>query len=100
MNEFTKKCFKKKKLRGYTFFNNKGQALLESILIMLIFIALFRATVGILDSQDFVRKVVRGPWVRLDHMVRFGEWTPSETHARRHPNYLDNHLSLQGEKPQ
>ncbi len=75
------------------FINKKGQAVLESILIMLIFLGLFRAVVGALDANEFLNRIVREPLIRLDHMVRNGEWTE----RRKHPNYLHNHLSQKGD---
>ena len=74
--------------------NQKGQALVESILIMLIFLGLFSVVVETLNANDFLHNVTREPWRRLDNMVRTGEWTESTGH----PGLYKNHLSLRGDE--
>ena len=76
--------------------NNKGQVLLEYVLLMLIFLGLFVVLTDVLRSFEFLDSVTQEPWRRLDYMVQNGAWT-TDGSGPEHPNYIRNHYSLKGD---
>lgn len=80
--------------------NQKGQLIIEAILII---VALFAVTflVGTyFRDHDFVKKLIQGPWKNLAGLIQNGVWQPLEQSAASHPNGHGRHIVITGEPAQ
>ncbi|MCB0390203.1 MAG: hypothetical protein KDD58_02875 [Bdellovibrionales bacterium] len=79
---------------------NKGQMVIEMILVMTVLLSLVGLVRSSLQSSEVFKTLVQGPWRVLSGMITSGTWdSPSEA-VRWHPAYYDNHGSLRGDDGQ
>ncbi len=72
--------------------NQKGQALLEGILLLAILMFMATATTKFLQEKKVAAKLVAEPWGKLAGMIECGTWAPCG--AGLHPQTMDRVLSL------
>ncbi|MCB0414012.1 MAG: hypothetical protein KDD50_06745 [Bdellovibrionales bacterium] len=78
--------------------NQKGQMIIEAILILVIFLGASRLVANYFKDNELVKKLVRGPWTSLESMIETGRWYSDVEGARQfHPNYNNMHVSLEGD---
>lgn len=79
----------------------KGQAVLESILILVVSILLLSLFISNLGSgeRSFLRSVVAAPAERIRGMARSGVWVEykSNKDLEQHPNLIQYHVMNKGE---
>lgn len=76
----------------------RGQAVLEAVLLMVIFLAIVGAVATAFRQNELLAKIVRGPWNNLAGMFQNGVWdSPAKGHAL-HPNTQRRHMSVLGEE--
>ncbi|MEK6772656.1 MAG: hypothetical protein AABY64_01840 [Bdellovibrionota bacterium] len=71
--------------------NQKGQFVIEAILLMVLSLGLLMAGTRYLREKKAVQAVVQGPWSRVATMTESGIWAPNTPQQiRRHPNTAQN----------
>lgn len=81
--------------------NQKGQMIIEAILIMVIFLGVSRFVANSFKENELVKKLVKTPWVMLAAMIETGKWESDiETARSFHPNWDRMHVSLKGDSAQ
>lgn len=74
--------------------NERGQFVIEAILLMILSIGLLTLGLRTLREGNILGNLVSGPWDRMAGMIESGSWEVAETAAKKHPNQLDRSLSL------
>jgi len=74
--------------------NNRGQFLIEAVLLMFISISLLLFGLRALKENKSMATLVSGPWQKTAGMIESGSWRPAEEAATKHPNQIDRSLSL------
>jgi hypothetical protein len=74
--------------------NQKGQVIIESILLLVVFMSLWVYFAKLFNNSNLMRSLMAdGPWPRLSGMIESGVWeTPSKAKTL-HPNNLDRGAS-------
>jgi hypothetical protein len=76
---------------------NSGQILVESILIMAVFLAAAALIAKQIRDRGMMAQLAVGPWSQLTGMIENGTWGGAERTKLQHPNYLRRHISLKGQ---
>ena len=66
--------------------NQKGQATVEAILIMTIFLAASMTISQAFSKNNYFASMIEGPWDFVDGMIRDGVWMKSSQSAVNNPN--------------
>jgi len=70
--------------------NQKGQVLVEAVLLLVLFMGILFFGLGRLKQMEFVKKLTVDPWVRVSGMVECGTWQPCGKNVKggnaHHPN--------------
>ena len=56
--------------------NQKGQGVLEMILLMIVGIAFIGALYKVLNESEFLANIVSKPWANVAGMIECGVWKP------------------------
>ena len=59
--------------------NQRGQMTIEAVLLLVIALAFAKVGTGAIKDQDFLRKMVSGPWSYLQGMIQNGVWAEGTT---------------------
>ena len=73
--------------------NNKGQTMVEGILLLVVFITIALTVSNQFKDNQFLAQIVSGPWDRLDGMIQNGVWQEAEAGRANHPNLNKRHVS-------
>ena len=68
--------------------NQRGQFVIEGVLLMVVMIGLFLSATRILREEAFLAKLVVGPWERVSGMIENGVWETPAASRDLHPNQL------------
>lgn len=77
--------------------NQKGQVIIENILLMVILIGVFTMIIQALLKDNFNTRFTDGAWGMMDGMIQCGSWTPcgvGKPVVNAHPNSSGRVLSL------
>lgn len=77
--------------------NQRGQVIIEYILMMVVMLTLSFMIQKFLKSSEFIQKLSIQPWGRLDGMIQCGVWKPCGVETKApgmHPNTKERVLSL------
>jgi hypothetical protein len=77
--------------------NQRGQGIVEYILLMVVLFGVFTAVIDFLKTQEFATKFTEGPWKVTNGMIQCGTWSPCGVEAPaagQHPNAGTRVLSL------
>lgn len=74
--------------------NQRGQFVIETVLIMLITVGAFMAGVNQLRESKMLAKLVGGPWSRVSGMIESGVWMDPAAAKQKHPNQIDRSLAI------
>lgn len=78
--------------------NKRGQMVIETVLMLTLMVGLAVSVASTFRKNEFVAKLVSGPWETLSGLIQNGVWgQPSET-VDKHPNVFYRLNSVQGEK--
>ncbi len=66
--------------------NQKGQFVIEAVLLMIVMVGIFVASMNALRDSKFLSKLVSGPWERVAGMMESGVWAPAKEARQQHPN--------------
>lgn len=64
----------------------KGQMVIETMLLMVVFLGLTLFVASEFKSRQLVSQLVSGPWQKLDGMISNGAWEPRSSSDIRHPS--------------
>ena len=79
--------------------SHKGQAVVESILILVVFIAVSTLIGSAFRQNELFGQMVSSPWQRLAGMLENGVWLPPHQSRLLHPNHHLRHISIRGDSP-
>lgn len=77
--------------------NNKGQFLVESVLLMTFMVAALIWATGQLRENKFLAKMISGPWTKVSGMIESGVWEAPDAARAKHPNQLERSLTIEPE---
>ncbi|MGE0632995.1 MAG: hypothetical protein AB7O96_11340 [Pseudobdellovibrionaceae bacterium] len=78
--------------------NQKGQLVVEAVLLVVVMVALFGFFSNWMRNQEFTKKMISGPWLLLSGMIENGVWLPPEKARALHPNNLERNISHEGDQ--
>jgi len=84
----------KKNSRNSLLKNERGQFVIEAVLLMVVSVSILLFGLRYLKENKTMGTLVSGPWEKVAGMVESGSWTPADEAASKHPNQLDRSLSL------
>lgn len=76
--------------------SQSGQALVELILLMAIFVGLATFVIKEVKEREFLSNLVSGPWKHLDGLVSNGHWSERNKSNQFHPGLFGRRVSLKG----
>lgn len=79
--------------------NRKGQAVVESILILILFFALTTLIAAGFKQNELFTQMASAPWQNLSGMLQNGVWAPPANSVFVHPSQHERHISSKGEVP-
>ena len=79
--------------------NNKGQMVIEMILIFTVILAIVTALRTTMRDSEVIQTMVQGPWQVLSGMMMAGNWNPPDQAVLEHPAIHTRHGSVEGETP-
>lgn len=74
--------------------NNKGQFLIETVLLMVLTLGLFMASANFLREKKVLAKLIASPWEKASGMIEAGIWDKPEQARTKHPNQIKRSLTL------
>lgn len=77
-----------------TLANNKGQFVIETVLMMIVTIGFFIWGTNQLREGKFLAKLVGGPWAKVAGMLEAGVWEAPEAARKQHPNQINRSVSV------
>lgn len=75
----------------------KGQASMEAVLIMVVLVVLFAKISSVAKDQGFLAKIVEGPWSMVRGMIEDGVWEKQASSKALNPNHKKRHQSTKGD---
>lgn len=78
--------------------NQRGQMVVETMLILIVLLFFAGLYVQSFRKMEFTKNLIANPWKSMAGMLQNGVWgAPDKTHAL-HPNGHGRHISLEGDK--
>lgn len=74
--------------------NERGQFVVEAVLLMVLSIGLLSLGLRTLRNGDMLGNFISGPWERVAGMIESGSWEAPDAAAKKHPNQRNRGLSL------
>ena len=97
MRLLKKKNQKKQTQNGKRIKNEKGQMIIEAVLIMALLLLAFRLLYNTVFGENFAEQLVQRPFQRLSGVIENGVYgTPDQTRGA-HPNHQRRQLSYLGD---
>lgn len=78
--------------------NQRGQATMEAVLIMLVVVTVATKITSYAQDTGVLQKVVEGPWSPMRGMIEDGVWMRHTLSKPYHPNQFPRHQSRQGDE--
>ena len=70
-----------------------GQITIEAVLVLTLLVTFVFGSTKVIKDQQFLTKIVSGPWAYMAGMIENGYWAPVSTGLIKHPNQYDRHGS-------
>ena len=83
-----------RKTIGSSVSNNKGQFLIEGVLIMVLTTGIFMMAVNKLRDSKALSTMIGGPWSKVSGMLESGVWDTPDAARKKHPNQTERIISL------
>jgi hypothetical protein len=74
--------------------NQRGQFLIESVLLMIVMLSIFIASTNALKDSHFLAKLIEKPWGRVQGMIECGVWGPPQAACKLLPGQTQRNNSL------
>lgn len=78
--------------------NNKGQFVIEAVLIMTVTLGFFMWGSKKLRDDKFLANLIGGPWEKVSGMIEAGVWEPPSKARNLHPNQIDRAVTVDPNK--
>ncbi|MGE5086024.1 MAG: hypothetical protein ACM3MG_06950 [Bacillota bacterium] len=76
----------------------KGQFVIEAVLLMVVMLAIFMVSVNALKDGQFLAKLISRPWEKISGMLESGVWENEKvTKKTSHPNTFNRTVSFKPE---
>ncbi|AFX99818.1 hypothetical protein [Bdellovibrio bacteriovorus] len=75
--------------------NNKGQFLVESVLLMTFMVGALIWATGQLRENKYLAKLISSPWQKVSGMIESGVWDTPENARAKHPNQVRRSLTAE-----
>ncbi|RYZ80915.1 MAG: hypothetical protein EOP04_24955 [Proteobacteria bacterium] len=75
-----------KKISASLLKNEKGQFVIEAVLLMVMSVGLLVLGLRVLRDGNVMSNLVSGPWERMSGMIESGNWDTAAKAAAKHPN--------------
>lgn len=69
--------------------NQRGQMVIEGLLLMIVIVSIFLVLMRNLQESNLIPGLVTGPWDKIAGMTESGNWNPQSEAQRKHPNNFD-----------
>lgn len=73
--------------------SNKGQMTIEAVLLLTIMVSFFTVAHRVISGQQYLSKIVSGPWSYVSGMIENGVWAPAASSKPLHPNTFKRRAS-------
>ena len=80
-----------KRLR--TLSNQKGQFVIESVLLMTVLVGVFVASMKVFRDEKILAHLVEEPWQRVSGMIECGVWEVPAKACKDHPGNFNRAVS-------
>ncbi|MBV2168187.1 MAG: hypothetical protein KUL82_05715 [Bdellovibrio sp.] len=74
--------------------NNKGQFVIETVLMMVVTIGFFLWGTNQLREGKFLAKMIGGPWQKVAGMIEAGVWETPDKARKLHPNQIERSVTV------
>lgn len=74
--------------------NQKGQFVIEAVLLMVVMLSIFMASVNALKDGQYLAKLISGPWEKIAGMIESGVWDGAAAARKNHPNQLRRNVTV------
>lgn len=78
--------------------NDKGQFVIEAVLLMIVTIGLFIWGTNQLREGKYLAKLIEGPWQQVAGMIESGVWSSPEKSRQKHPNQISRSITVDPNK--
>jgi hypothetical protein len=79
--------------------NQRGQFIIEAVLMMIVFMGILALVTSWFRSQGVLGQLVQTPWTNLAGMLQNGEWAARDKGTIYHPSQHNRHITIQGDSP-
>lgn len=83
----------KKNSQKHLLTNERGQFVIEAVLLMVVSVGLLSFALKSLRDNDTMSKLVSEPWQKVAGMIESGNWNTADVAAKKHPNQINRSLS-------
>lgn len=80
-----------------TLSNQKGQFVIETVLLMIVTVGFFIWGTNQLRESKFLGKMIQEPWRKVAGMIESGVWQEADAARAKHPNTIDRSLTIKPE---
>lgn len=74
--------------------NQRGQFLIESVLLIVVMVGIFMAGTNALRDKKFLAKLIGGPWEQVQGMIECGVWGPPKKSCAKLPGQTSRTISM------
>ena len=74
--------------------NQRGQFVIESVLLMVVMMGLFVTSMNTLREGKYLSNMVERPWAEVQGMLECGVWGPPSKACKSLPGQLGRQVSL------
>lgn len=73
--------------------SQRGQVLIEAVLLLTLVVGLWSAFSNYAKQQKWFENIITGPWDTMSGMIESGVWKPSKKAQAEHPNNFNRVVS-------
>ncbi|QDK36201.1 hypothetical protein [Bdellovibrio sp. NC01] len=74
--------------------NQRGQFVIEGVLLMIVMVSIFIASMKTLREGKYLANMIERPWAEVSGMLECGSWGSPATACKNHPNQSQRSVSL------
>ncbi len=82
------------KTKVYNSGSNKGQVMVEAVLLITLFVALWSVFSKYAKEKKWFESLVNGPWLSMSGVIENGVWENPKKSRTKHPNNFNRVISL------
>ncbi len=77
--------------------NERGQGVIEAVLIMVILFSIAYFVLNQFESKNHLQSLVKSPWKKTAGMIESGVWVEPNRARSMHPNQYKRQTTLRGD---